>query len=196
MNLQRIRKALFAFGFFMATFGFNATTWADGRCGVDGNMPCAVTPVFVSGGCGAYCGSGGGGTLGMGNGGGSPGNMANVGLSTSPGRPTFPIPAGANTRTRAECGREQRLLDTVMTALSLGKLQGEQIMKGVTLGDAALTKYGTTWDKYQYVATYFVPYLFSSIMITLHYEYNPTTGQYTSPPHFVSPSVKNCAEGG
>jgi hypothetical protein len=122
--------------------------------------------------------------------------------STSTGTPNWvlppskPIPAGANTRTTPECLREQIAQGGFMAALAAGKVPGRQIMAGSSMGDPRLLAYGPVWLKYEVS--------FTSVdrsgnvlgEVVMHYEYNPATGHYTSPPHFTSTVARGCANGG
>jgi hypothetical protein len=115
-----------------------------------------------------------------------------------PGKPAYAVKPGRNTRTTPECQREQNFQDRATIALSLGFLQGSRIMWDQTMSDPGLLAYGVGWEKYEYKYT-IVDVSNPTIVyaqIVLHYEYNPNTGHYTSPPHFVSSSVRGCASRG
>lgn len=112
--------------------------------------------------------------------------------------PSQRVRPGVSTRTTPECLRERQFQDTVDNALGMGNMQGDRIMEGIEMGDPALLQYGRGWEKYE------VRYVLRDMLapwnvlanITVHYEYQPSSGRYTSPPHFVTSSVTGCRNGG
>jgi hypothetical protein len=114
----------------------------------------------------------------------------------APNKPLVAGPGGVvnrNTRTGPQCLREQTFQAATAAALARGNVVGRQIMQGSMMGDPGLTAYGPIWLKYEASYTVVDSSGRTVARIVLHYEYNPATGHYTTPPHFVTEAYEGCS---
>ena len=188
INLKRIYAVAIA-GTMAA---FVNVAWADGQCGSAGN-PCPVETINVNGPCGAACvgtglGSGGGGL----SGGGVDTGMVTVGRQTIP---LPPLPAGRFTRTTPACLREQLAQSNVSTFL----MNGGNPMIATDNGFYRYTEIfafrgtmvypaGPYWTKMQ--LNFVDPD--GGYLVSIHFEWNVSTSQFTYPPHFSSTAAMGC----
>lgn len=174
---------------------FTSPSWADGGCDIAVTSPCPVETVVISGSGG---GGGGGGAPGDTGCGGSCG-MVNVGYPGSTGgRQTIsnpPLPAGRFTRTTPACMREQLAFTDVANFLMAGG-------NPMTMGNMGYYSYtelpsfrgsmaypaGPYWTKMQ--RNFYDPD--GGYVISIHFEWNVSTGQFTYPPHFSSTAAQGC----
>lgn len=158
------------------------------QCDLNVQTSCVVDTVFIPGSSGGGGGGGGTGYPGFGAGGGG-------GSQTIP---LPPLPPGGNTRTVPACLVEQYVLSEVATFLMAGR-------NPITAGNNGFWSFmeipgfrgtmgypaGPYWTKIQ--RNYIVDQgdgTFSTISI--HFEWNVSTGQFTYPPHFNNTPQQGC----
>lgn len=165
--------------------------WADGGCADAGNT-CVVEPVVVTASCGAECVSTG---TGAGFGGAT---TTQVGYgNTSSGQQTIslpPLPAGKNTRTTPACLAEQLALAEVGSLLMAGgnpyiaRNNGAYSFTELSSFRGTMAyPAGPYWTKMQ--RNFIVD---DGSVISIHFEWNVSTGQFTYPPHFNNTPTQGC----
>jgi hypothetical protein len=102
------------------------------------------------------------------------------------------LPAGANTRTTGECKNENDFQQRVRNSLENNQPPGTPFMDGPFAYPS-----GANWQKYttsQYttvIASPLNPTVISYFLVTVHYERNSVTGDYTLP-HFKNTPYEGC----